>query len=117
MCRGLVVAAGSQEAAVFNSMNPTLGVVILAAGDGTRMRSALPKVLHPACGVPLLEHVLRLVTAVGANERVVVVSPTILDLVTTPGGRRADHQGVAHFRRDWSRRGRNLLRVVRGDSR
>ncbi len=33
-----------------------LRVVILAAGQGTRMRSALPKVLHPLAGRPLLEH-------------------------------------------------------------
>lgn len=36
-----------------------LEVIILAAGQGTRMRSALPKVLHPLAGRPLLEHVVR----------------------------------------------------------
>lgn len=35
-----------------------LDIVILAAGQGTRMRSALPKVLHPLGGRPLLQHVL-----------------------------------------------------------
>src|SRR5690348_5633714 len=35
-----------------------LHVVILAAGQGKRMRSALPKVLHPLAGKPLLAHVL-----------------------------------------------------------
>ncbi len=35
-----------------------LEVVILAAGQGTRMRSSLPKVLHPMAGKPLLEHVV-----------------------------------------------------------
>src|SRR5918997_914694 len=34
-------------------------VVILAAGKGTRMKSARPKVLHEAGGLPLIEHVLR----------------------------------------------------------
>src|SRR5215210_8128532 len=34
-------------------------VVILAAGQGTRMKSQLPKVLHPISGRPLVEHVLK----------------------------------------------------------
>ncbi len=37
---------------------PPLCVVVLAAGEGKRMRSALPKVLHPLAGRPLLAHVL-----------------------------------------------------------
>ncbi|MEN8761821.1 MAG: bifunctional UDP-N-acetylglucosamine diphosphorylase/glucosamine-1-phosphate N-acetyltransferase GlmU [Thiogranum sp.] len=37
----------------------SLSVVILAAGQGTRMRSTLPKVLHPLGGFPLLQHVIR----------------------------------------------------------
>jgi bifunctional UDP-N-acetylglucosamine pyrophosphorylase/glucosamine-1-phosphate N-acetyltransferase len=39
-------------------MSAGLNVVILAAGQGKRMRSRLPKVLHPLAGRPLLEHVL-----------------------------------------------------------
>lgn len=35
-----------------------LAVIILAAGEGTRMRSAMPKVLHPLAGIPLVGHVL-----------------------------------------------------------
>lgn len=49
-----------------------LGVVILAAGQGTRMRSRLPKVLHPLAGRPMLAHVLDTSRALGA-ERVCVV--------------------------------------------
>ena len=36
-----------------------LDVIILAAGQGTRMKSSLPKVLHPVAGVPMLEHVIK----------------------------------------------------------
>ncbi len=36
----------------------SLEIVILAAGQGTRMRSALPKVLHPIAGKPMLGHVI-----------------------------------------------------------
>jgi bifunctional UDP-N-acetylglucosamine pyrophosphorylase/glucosamine-1-phosphate N-acetyltransferase len=48
-------------------------VVILAAGQGTRMRSDTHKVLHPIAGRPLLLHLLDRVDRLGADKRVVVV--------------------------------------------
>jgi bifunctional UDP-N-acetylglucosamine pyrophosphorylase/glucosamine-1-phosphate N-acetyltransferase len=48
-------------------------VVILAAGQGTRMRSDTHKVLHPIAGKPMLLHLLATVEAMGADRRVVVV--------------------------------------------
>ncbi|MBB1091984.1 bifunctional UDP-N-acetylglucosamine diphosphorylase/glucosamine-1-phosphate N-acetyltransferase GlmU [Rhodopseudomonas palustris] len=45
-----------------------LGIVILAAGKGTRMRSALPKVLHPLAGRPLIRHVIDAAHALGAVQ-------------------------------------------------
>ncbi len=53
-------------------MNP-FSVVILAAGQGTRMRSDLHKVLHPVAGRPMLEHLLDTVDRLGAERRIVVV--------------------------------------------
>jgi bifunctional UDP-N-acetylglucosamine pyrophosphorylase/glucosamine-1-phosphate N-acetyltransferase len=47
--------------------------VVLAAGKGTRMRSDLPKVLHPLAGEPLVAHVLRSARAAGVARIVVVV--------------------------------------------
>lgn len=44
-----------------------LEVVILAAGQGTRMRSALPKVLHPLAGKALVHHVIDTATALNAH--------------------------------------------------
>jgi bifunctional UDP-N-acetylglucosamine pyrophosphorylase/glucosamine-1-phosphate N-acetyltransferase len=48
-------------------------VVILAAGQGTRMRSDTHKVLHPIASRPLLLHLLDTVDGIGAKRRVVVV--------------------------------------------
>jgi bifunctional UDP-N-acetylglucosamine pyrophosphorylase/glucosamine-1-phosphate N-acetyltransferase len=48
-------------------------VVILAAGQGTRMRSDTHKVLHPIASRPLLLHLLDRVDTLGADKRVVVV--------------------------------------------
>lgn len=55
------------------SSRPTLGVVVLAAGRGTRMRSRLPKVLHPVCGRPMLDHVIRAAAALQPARIAVVV--------------------------------------------
>ncbi len=49
-----------------------LNVVIMAAGKGTRMKSALPKVLHRLAGTSLLQHVLNASAALGAARTVVI---------------------------------------------
>src|SRR5580704_10392723 len=49
--------------------------IVLAAGEGTRMRSARPKVLHNVAGQSLLAHVLTAVDAAGTTATAVVVGP------------------------------------------
>lgn len=46
--------------------------IILAAGEGTRMKSSIPKVLHPVGGLPVVSHVLRTAKAAGSSIAVVV---------------------------------------------
>jgi bifunctional UDP-N-acetylglucosamine pyrophosphorylase/glucosamine-1-phosphate N-acetyltransferase len=55
------------------STSKDFAVIILAAGQGTRMRSDTHKVLHPIAGRPLLLHLLDSVDKLGASRRVVVV--------------------------------------------
>jgi bifunctional UDP-N-acetylglucosamine pyrophosphorylase / glucosamine-1-phosphate N-acetyltransferase len=49
--------------------------IVLAAGEGTRMRSALPKVLHPLAGQTLLAHVLRAAPRGAGASLAVVIGP------------------------------------------
>jgi bifunctional UDP-N-acetylglucosamine pyrophosphorylase/glucosamine-1-phosphate N-acetyltransferase len=55
-------------------------VVVLAAGKGTRMKSALPKVLHKVAGRSMLGHVLDLTAAIGAAKVAVVVGSDMADV-------------------------------------
>ncbi|MEZ5171821.1 MAG: bifunctional UDP-N-acetylglucosamine diphosphorylase/glucosamine-1-phosphate N-acetyltransferase GlmU [Acidimicrobiia bacterium] len=50
-----------------------LSAVVMAAGEGTRMRSATPKVLHPLCGRPMLLHVLDALAQLPLERIVIVV--------------------------------------------
>ena len=61
-----------QQTASVSSHGP-VSTIILAAGEGTRMRSATPKVLHRIAGRTLVEHAVRAVAGVGPDHLVVVV--------------------------------------------
>jgi bifunctional UDP-N-acetylglucosamine pyrophosphorylase/glucosamine-1-phosphate N-acetyltransferase len=52
---------------------PEFSVIILAAGKGTRMKSPLPKVLHPVAGTPMIKKVIDAVKEAGAAEVRIVV--------------------------------------------
>jgi len=48
-------------------------VIVLAAGQGTRMKSKLYKVLHPVCGKPMVRHVIDELKQIGADQIITVV--------------------------------------------
>jgi bifunctional UDP-N-acetylglucosamine pyrophosphorylase/glucosamine-1-phosphate N-acetyltransferase len=47
--------------------------IILAAGEGTRMKSAMPKVLHQVAGLPMVAHVVKAAEAAGAGDIALVI--------------------------------------------
>ena len=88
-----------------------LAIIVLAAGQGTRMKSSLPKLLHPLAGVPIVSHVLATARALDAAHVITVVrherdllaavvaedlpGSTIVDQDEIPGTGRAVEQAVA----------------------
>jgi len=63
--------------------------VVLAAGQGTRMRSRIPKVLHPLAGRSMLDHVLAALAAAGIERPVVVVGHGADEVEASVEGRAA----------------------------
>ena len=80
----------------------TFAVIILAAGQGTRMRSDTHKVLHPIASRPLLLHLLDRVDGLGAERRVVVVGKGREQVEAAIAGRepqialQAEQKGTGH---------------------
>lgn len=58
---------------LMHSQNDTIAAVVLAAGKGTRMKSELPKVLHPLCGRTMVGHVIHSLEIAGIKEKCIVV--------------------------------------------
>jgi bifunctional UDP-N-acetylglucosamine pyrophosphorylase/glucosamine-1-phosphate N-acetyltransferase len=52
-----------------------LAIIVLAAGMGTRMKSDLPKVMHPLAGRPMVQHLMDTVSGLNPDRVVVVVGP------------------------------------------
>ncbi|GAB3128119.1 bifunctional UDP-N-acetylglucosamine diphosphorylase/glucosamine-1-phosphate N-acetyltransferase GlmU [Glaciibacter psychrotolerans] len=107
--------------------DPRLAIVVLAAGQGTRMKSTLPKLLHPLAGLPLVSHVLSTVETLDAAHVVSVVRyerdrlaaviaeqlpvSLIVDQDEIPGTGRAVEQAVAALPSDFD----GEVLVVNGD--
>ena len=119
------LAARSTTASWHNraELNPSLNAVILAAGLGTRMRSRVPKVLHPICGRPMIDWVLAAVNEAGVKHVTVVANPHHEDVAAHLEGRaeivyQRDPRGTAHALQQIPQgelRGRHVL-VVNGDA-
>jgi len=75
-------------------------VIVLAAGKGTRMRSELPKVLHPVAGAPMIEHVLRAAETITFRPTVVVGHRASEVIQALGGGRdyviQKEQRGTGH---------------------
>ena len=79
----------------------TVRVVLLAAGKGTRMRSRLPKLLHPLGGKPILMHALDAAVQASSQPPVLVVGHGAEDIRTAVGARaecveQAEQLGTGH---------------------
>src|SRR5665647_110345 len=104
-----------------------LAIIVLAAGQGTRMKSSLPKLLHPLAGMPMISHVLATARALGAAHLVTVVrherdllaevvagttpESIIVDQDEVPGTGRAVEQAVAALPADFE----GDVLVINGD--
>ena len=80
----------------------SINVIILAAGQGKRMQSALPKVLHPLLGEPMLGHVL------GAAAE---LNPASIAVVCGHGG-----DQVRAFVAAWSAKSAHLLSCLTSEA-
>lgn len=109
-------------------MNVGPFVLVLAAGEGTRMMSATPKVLHPVVGRPLLEHVLTSVAELHPRRIAVIVGvgrDSVKKTLKDHGWKQLDFvvqdkpRGSGHAvlkARPWLRSKKGTLLVVYGDT-
>jgi bifunctional UDP-N-acetylglucosamine pyrophosphorylase/glucosamine-1-phosphate N-acetyltransferase len=81
-------------------MSRKTAAIVLAAGMGTRMKSALPKVMHPVAGRAMLLHVLDTISALSPSKEVVVIGPEMEAVASAvaprPTAVQKDRLGTAH---------------------
>jgi bifunctional UDP-N-acetylglucosamine pyrophosphorylase/glucosamine-1-phosphate N-acetyltransferase len=101
--------------------------IVLAAGEGTRMRSTLPKVLHAVAGRTLLAHVLAALAKAGGTQTAVVVGPDREDVAAeakriAPNAQtfvQTERRGTAHAvlaAKDALKKGADDILVIFGDT-
>lgn len=77
-----------------------IAAILLAAGQGTRMKSALPKVMHQLAGRPMILHLLDMLSGLAIDRKLVVVGPEsdlVRDAVApVPTVVQTDRLGTAH---------------------
>ena len=84
------------------SIDSNLAIVILAAGQGTRMKSALPKVLHPVAGRPMVAWAVKVARELDARKVVVVTghgAEQVEAALQAPGvafARQQEQRGTGH---------------------
>src|SRR5262245_47585368 len=93
-----------------------IAALLLAAGQGTRMKSALPKVLHPIAGRPMLHYPLAAAEALRRSRLIVVVGDGAEQVGAEIGGRaelvlQSQQRGTGHAVLQTAR----ALRGFRGD--
>lgn len=90
--------------------------IILAAGQGTRMKSKLPKVLHPLLGRPMLQYIVDAANKVGSSRTIVVVGFEGQQVIDTIGPKleyvwQKEQKGTGHA----VMMARNILSTLTGD--
>lgn len=81
-----------------------LTVIVLAAGEGTRMKSSRPKLLHKVAGLPIISHVVKAAVGAGADNLAVITGPKGQETETTVSAAAAnakfftqsEQKGTAH---------------------
>lgn len=107
-------------------MNRTCLAVVLAAGDSTRMKSSMSKVLHPVAGRPMIAHVMSSIGASGVSDVVLVLGRDAekvakagtLDGMTVESVLQTERLGTGHAvitARDAISRGYDEILVAYGD--
>ena len=106
--------------------NEEITTIVLAAGDGTRMKSSLPKLMHQVAGLPILAHVLKAAIGAGTKNLGVITAPNASQLSEmvksiAPNARifeQVERKGTAHaaqMAKDLWSKAKGYVIVVYGD--